>query len=63
MCEAKIIKKEAQKEVILAEEIAYIKIISADRFLVRTVFGEERYISGAIAEIDLAGHKVVLVSE
>lgn len=60
MCESKIIKREAQKEVILAEEIVYIKIISADRFLVRSVLGEERYISGAIAEIDLVGHKVVL---
>ncbi|MFH0838881.1 MAG: CooT family nickel-binding protein [Candidatus Omnitrophota bacterium] len=60
MCESNIIKRKDKKETVIAEDIAFIKIISKGKLLIRTILGEERYIEGDIEEIDLHGHKVIV---
>jgi predicted RNA-binding protein len=60
MCESSIIKRENKKEIVLAEDIDFIKIISKGKLLIRTILGEERYIDAEIEEIDLHRHKVIL---
>ena len=60
MCESSIIKKKNGEEIVLAEDIDFIKVISKGKLLIRTVLGEERYIDGDIKEIDLHRHRVVI---
>ena len=62
MCESNIIKKKNGEEIVLAEDIDFIKVISGDKLLIRTVLGEERVIDGEIEEVDLHGHKIILRS-
>lgn len=60
MCESNIIKRNGKAENTIAEDIDFIKVVSAGKLLIRTILGEEKYIDGEIDEIDLHGHKVVL---
>lgn len=60
MCESNIVKRENKKEIIIAEDIDFIKIISKGKLLIRTILGEEKFIDGELQEIDLHRHKVIL---
>jgi predicted RNA-binding protein len=63
MCESSIIKKKNGEEIVLAEDIDFIKVISKGKLLIRTVLGEERYIDGEIEEVDLHGHRVIIKND
>ena len=60
MCESNIVKRNGKTENTIAEDIDFIKVVSAGKLLIRTILGEEKYIDGEIDEIDLHGHKVIL---
>ena len=60
MCESSIIKRSGKSENTIAEDIDFIKVVSAGKLLIRTILGEEKYIDGEIDEIDLHGHKIIL---
>jgi predicted RNA-binding protein len=60
VCQSNIVKISNKKEVSIAQDIDFIKVISKGKLLIRTVLGREAYIEGDIQEIDLRGHRVLL---
>ncbi|MBM4326235.1 MAG: CooT family nickel-binding protein [Deltaproteobacteria bacterium] len=60
MCEsnAYIINKDGKEE-LLMENVDYVKL-NGGTILLRTLFGEEKTISGTIREMNLSGHRIVL---
>ncbi len=62
MCESNIVKRDNDKEILIAEDIDFVKILPNNKLLIRTVLGKEAHIDGEIEEIDLHSHKVIIKS-
>ncbi|MEW6115015.1 MAG: CooT family nickel-binding protein [Thermodesulfobacteriota bacterium] len=60
MCEsnAYMIDKDGKEELFM-ENVDYVKL-DGGTILLRTLFGEEKTVTGTIRELNLSGHRIVL---
>ena len=59
MCLSKVYVDKGDKEELLKEEIASLKI-EGKKLLLKTLFGEEKEIEACIRQIDFMTHSVIL---
>lgn len=62
MCESSVYIKQNDKEELVMENVASITPVEEDRFLLKGLLGEQKEVSGRIADINLMAHKIILVS-
>ncbi|MFO7748643.1 MAG: CooT family nickel-binding protein [Desulfobacteraceae bacterium] len=59
MCESNVYIKNEDSEELVMENVAAIIPVEATRFLLKGLLGENKEITGKIADINLMSHKIV----
>lgn len=59
MCLAKVYLRGTERDELLLDEVALIKV-GQDKLWLRTLFGEEKEVAAAIREIDMVNSSIVL---
>ncbi|MCF8044383.1 MAG: CooT family nickel-binding protein [Desulfarculaceae bacterium] len=62
MCESSVYIKQNDKEELVMENVASITPVEEDRFLLKGLLGEQKEVSGRIADINLMAHKIILIA-
>ena len=60
MCESAVYVKSGDGEELVMENVAAITPVEGGRFLLRGLLGESREVEGALEDINLMAHKIVI---
>lgn len=63
MCESNVYLKKDGKETLIMENVAVVTPVDDHTFLLKGLLGESMEIRGRIKDINLMGHKILLVDE
>jgi predicted RNA-binding protein len=59
MCESNAYLLKNGEEELLMESVGYLKL-EGDQIILRSIFGEQTTISGALKEMNLTAHKIIV---
>ncbi len=60
MCESNAYLLKDGEEELIMESVSFLRL-DGDRVLLKSIFGEEASIDAALREMDLTGHRIVLL--
>lgn len=63
MCESSVYIKNGDTEELVMENVASITPVEKDRYLLKGLLGDQKEVTGNIADINLMSHKILFISQ